>query len=94
MKAKLSPLKVVDFLVINSRLKFIAPSKESLIRELLREYEIEIDFGKIHDSDNHHVFVKVSINEDSPPKHNGYSIFAEVVGAFSLNSVCKKTPIF
>src|ERR1017187_221347 len=86
MKIKQSPLKVIDFLVINSRLKFTSPASEINIKELFITYDIDIDFAKVVQGDNYQLFMKISINEGSPPKEIGYSIFAEVIGIFSLNN--------
>jgi preprotein translocase subunit SecB len=85
MKAKQSPLKVIDFLVINSRLKFNAPSSEVNIKELFTNYSIDIDFARANQGENYQIFMKIAVNEDAPPKEIGYSIFAEVVGIFSLD---------
>jgi preprotein translocase subunit SecB len=84
MKIKQSPLKVIDFLVINSRLKFTSPSEEVNIKELFSNYSIDIDFAKVIQDDNYQIFMKISVNEDTTPKQVGYSIFAEAVGIFSL----------
>jgi len=84
MKPQLSPLILIDFAIINSSFKFIAPSDNSDIRQLVSEYQLDIDFAIIPENENTRVFIKASVNqvENEIP---GYSIFAEGVAVFNLS---------
>lgn len=83
MNPKLSPLKLLDFAIINCNFKFIAPKDKTDIRNLVESYIIDIDFAIISESNGNRVFIKASINqiENTLP---GYSIFAEGVAVFDI----------
>ena len=83
MKAHLSPLTLVDFVITNNIFKFIPPTEESNIKEIAASYEIDIDFAILNDKENTRVFIKIGINNSGNVKP-GYSIFAEGVGVFQL----------
>lgn len=85
MKPKISPLILLDFAIINSNFKFIAPPKETIdVRKLVPEYLIDIDFAILNQAEGVRVFIKTAINqgENEMP---GYSIFAEGVAIFELS---------
>ena len=84
MKAHLSPLTLVDFVITNNIFKFIPPTEESNIKEIAASYEIDIDFAILNDKENTRVFIKIGINNSADVKA-GYSIFAEGVGVFQLS---------
>lgn len=84
MIIKQSPLKVLDFLCLENRLKFISPIEEVVPIELFQQYEIDFDFAQTHNNEHLQVYVKVSIN-DIPTPMPGYKIFTEAVGLFGLN---------
>jgi preprotein translocase subunit SecB len=85
MKAVLSPLRLLDFAILNSNLKFLVPEQEINIPELIASYPIDIDFAIVEEQDkNTRVFIKASVNH-SKPVLSGYSIFAEGVAVFSLS---------
>ncbi|MCA6387342.1 MAG: protein-export chaperone SecB [Cytophagales bacterium] len=84
MKPQLSPLILIDFAIINSSFKFIAPSDNSDIRQLVSEYQIDIDFAIIPEQANTRVFIKASVNQQET-EIPGYSIFAEGVAVFNLS---------
>ncbi len=88
MKPQLSPLILLDFAIINSNFKFIAPTDNSDIRSLISEYLIDIDYAIIQEPDNTRVFIKSSINQIEEPI-NGYSIFAEGVAVFAISKTVK-----
>jgi len=83
MKPKLSPLKLLDFAIINCNFKFLAPEDKIDIRSTFESYVIDIDFAIISESNGTRVFIKTSINqiENMLP---GYSIFAEGVAVFDI----------
>lgn len=84
MKPQLSPLILIDFAIINSSFKFIAPSDNSDIRQLVSEYQIDIDFAIIPEQANTRVFIKAYVNQQET-EIPGYSIFAEGVAVFNLS---------
>lgn len=84
MKAQLSPLILLDFAILNSSFKFIAPAENIDIRKLVADYLIDIDFAIIQDSDGTRVFIKTAINQ-AETEMPGYSIFAEAVAIFELS---------
>ncbi len=83
MKARFSPLTLVDFVITNNIFKFISPTEESNIKEIAASYEIDIDFAILNDTENTRVFIKIGINNSRNIKP-GYSIFSEGVGVFQL----------
>ncbi|GAA4308000.1 hypothetical protein [Compostibacter hankyongensis] len=90
MEAQLSPLVLLDFAIINSIFKFIAPPENVEVQKLVSEYLIDIDFAIIQEEDGARVFVKSAINQgetESP----GYSIFAEGVAILELSKTATLT---
>lgn len=90
MKPQLSPLILLDFAIINSSFKFIAPSDNSDIRKLVSEYLIDIDFAIIQEPESTRVFIKTSVNQ-SEVELPGYSIFAEGVAVFDISKTAALT---
>ena len=84
MIAQLSPLILLDFAIINSSFRFIAPPDNSDIRKLVSDYLIDIDFAIIPESVNARVFIKAAINQGET-ELPGYAIFAEGVAVFELS---------
>lgn len=86
MKAKPSPLEIVDFAVINFELNFIPPQKiEDDSRLNWDAYDLDIDFN-VNTNDYLRVFLKATINQQRLP---GYRIFAEVACIFRFNENIK-----
>jgi len=85
MKPQLSPLILIDFAIINSSFKFIAPPENTDIRKVFSKYHLDIDFAIIQEQKNTRVFIKASINQ-AETEMPGYSIFAEGVAVFNLSS--------
>ena len=83
MKAKPSPLILIDFAILNSNFKFTAPANDIDIRELVSSYEIDIDFAFNKNDGDTRVFIKTAINQGDDEKP-GYSIFAEGVAVFEF----------
>lgn len=90
MKPKISPLILLDFAILNSSFKFIAPPDNTDIRKLISEYLLDIDFAIIQDSDNTRVFIKAAINQNDNTL-SGYSIFAEGVAIFNISQTANLT---
>lgn len=85
MKPKLSPLRLIDFAVINSSFHFTGLGDNQVeLSDLYNEYSIDIDFAFIEDEDPFHkAYVKAEVNFEET-KLPGYSIFAEGVAIFSV----------
>jgi preprotein translocase subunit SecB len=83
MEAKLSPLALKEFVVINSNYKFINIEDDIDVNTLFATYSINIDFAIAPVKDFQQVFIKALINQE---EKQGYSIFAEGVAIFSLNN--------
>jgi len=85
MRTVESPLKLKDFLVLQSRYSFIEPQNEVLnATKVFSDYTIDIDFTAREQPDGEIlVFVKVSVNESDNPL-SGYVLYAEGVGVFRL----------
>ena len=83
MKPKLSPLKLLDFAIINCNFKFLAPEDKIDIRSTFESYVIDIDFAIISESNGTRVFIKTSINQIANMLP-GYSIFVEGVAVFDI----------
>lgn len=84
MKPQLSPLLLLDFAILNSNFKFLAPQGNFDLTESVSSYALDIDFAIVQEATNTRVFIKASINqiEEMLP---GYAIFAEGVAVFGLN---------
>lgn len=85
MKAKASPLQIIDFALLNLEFNFIQPESEeqSDFQEYFKQYPLEIDFS-IQGNEIIQVFIKADINR-SDNKLPGYSIMAEAACVFEFN---------
>lgn len=90
MKPQLSPLMLLDFAIINSSFKFIAPPDNSDIRKIVPDYLIDIDFAIVQEPESTRVFIKTSVNQ-SETEFPGYSIFAEGVAVFDISKTATLT---
>ena len=90
MKPQLSPLILLDFAIINSSFKFIAPPDNSDIPKLVSAYVIDIDFAIIKEHENSRVFIKATVNQGET-EMPGYSIFAEGVAVFEISKTATLT---
>lgn len=84
MKARLSPLLLKDFAIINCDFKFIPSPKDIDFRKLVSEYMIDLDFAIDTNKGITRVFIKAGINKGEK-KLPGYSIFAEGAAFFELS---------
>jgi preprotein translocase subunit SecB len=84
MTPQSSPLKLLDFAIINSSFKFIAPPDNTDIRVSVSQYDLDVDFAIIQQPENSRVFIKAAINQIEVEKP-GYAIFAEGVAVFDLD---------
>jgi preprotein translocase subunit SecB len=86
MTPKLSPLCLLDFAILNARFKHTAVDENTDITTLVNQYNFDIDFAIVNQSDQYRLFVKVSINEGGEKRLPGYSIFAEGVAIFKFEN--------
>ncbi len=85
MKAKASPLQIIDFALLNLEFNFIQPESEEQtnFQGYFDQYPLDIDFS-IQGNDVIQVFIKANINR-SDHKLPGYSIMAEAACVFEFN---------
>lgn len=85
MKAKLSPLKLHDFKLLQANMQFIAPDNAEVNPEkLFEKYSVDIDFSHHEENEEEiRVFVKIEINQGKKPKV-GYQLSAEGFGLFGM----------
>lgn len=93
MKAKVSPLKITDFNLLESNFQFIFPKDEEIdVQSLFDSYTIDVDFFYIElDSENFQVGCKIGVNNSTKPKP-GYKMFGEAIGDFQLKDVPMTKP--
>jgi preprotein translocase subunit SecB len=84
MKPQLSPLKLIDFAIVNCSLSFITPSNNKDFGNLTDSYLIDVDYAITIDSGKIKVLIKASINENDD-SIEGYKIFAEGIAIFELS---------
>ncbi|KOF02931.1 hypothetical protein OB69_08805 [Roseivirga seohaensis subsp. aquiponti] len=84
MKANVSPLKLLNFYMLENHFRFEEPEKDvKNVLELFDKYEIEIDFSHFTlENDFFEAHVKVQVNADQ--KHKGYVLAASGYGVFKL----------
>lgn len=84
MKANVSPLKLLNFYMLENHFQFEAPEKDvKNVMELFDRYDIEIDFSHFAlENDFFEAHVKVKVNESQ--KHKGYVLAAAGYGVFKL----------
>jgi len=85
MKIKQSPLKLLDFVIINSNYRIIQPSKSINLKEAALAYDIDLNYAIKNDTDFYKIFIKAEINL-GPDTKSGYSIFAEGVAIFKIDN--------
>ena len=81
-----SEIHLENFVVLQSRYKFIPPKKEKIdSKEVFKSYSIDIDFAHLNNENGSiQVFTKISVNECENPSP-GYSLFVEGGALFSLD---------
>lgn len=87
MKAKFSPLQLLDFKLLESHFEFIVPEEENLdIKELFQFYSVDIDFG-IGESGVEgeiQLFTMIEVNSENDNQYPGYKIMVEGGGTFRV----------
>jgi len=88
MKAKFSPLQLLDFKLLESHFEFLVPEPGEIdLKELFSFYPVEIDFDmtSIKDDGEIQLITRIEVNSDEEYKFPGYKIMVEGGGTFSIN---------
>lgn len=67
MKAKFSPLQLLDFQLLESHVEFIVPKDDEFdVKELFHSYSVDIDFGLKEDVETKEIklFTFIAINAE------------------------------
>jgi len=87
MKAKFSPLQLLDFKLLQSHYEFNVPEDSELeMQDLFQSYPVEIDFG-IGKSDVEgeiQLFTIIQVNPDAEKPLPGYRLMVEGGGTFRI----------
>jgi preprotein translocase subunit SecB len=84
IKARFSPLRIVDFALLRSHFELISSETEIHFRKVAPDYTVNTDFAITSDEQNlQKVFMKIAVNQIENPLP-GYGLFAEGVGIFQL----------
>lgn len=87
MKAKFSPLQLLDFKLLESHFEFIVPEEGDLdVKELFQSYSVDIDFG-IGESgveEEIQLFTMIEVNSENDNQYPGYKIMVEGGGTFRV----------
>ncbi|WP_026947836.1 hypothetical protein [Algoriphagus marincola] len=87
MKAKFSPLQLLDFKLLQTHYEFEVPEVESLdLHELFSSYSVEIDFelGKSEDTEEIQLLTMIEVNLDKDNPQPGYKIMVEGGATFEI----------
>lgn len=87
MKAKFSPLQLLDFKLLESHYEFIVPEEEEVnVPDLFRSYPVDIDFGmgKTDIEGEIQLFTKIEVNFTKKKSLPGYKIMVEGGGTFRI----------
>jgi preprotein translocase subunit SecB len=87
MKAKFSPLQLLDFKLLESHYEFIVPKEDDTnVKDLFQSYAVDIDFG-IGKSDIEgeiQLFTKIEVNKTKRKALPGYKLMVEGGGTFRI----------
>jgi len=88
MKAKFSPLQLLDFKLLQTHYEFEVPKQDNLdLKMLFSSYPVDIDFeiGKSEENGEIQlvVIIKVNLEEDNPLP--GYKVIIEGGGTFKIS---------
>lgn len=87
MKAKFSPLQLLDFQLLESHVEFIVPKDDEFdVKELFHSYSVDIDFGLKEDIETKEIklFTFIAINAEEENPLPGYKIIVEGGGTFRI----------
>lgn len=88
MKAKFSPLQLLDFKLLETHYEFEALGHEEMdIKDLFSAYPVEIDFdmGKSEEEEEIRLITMIEVNLDKTSRLPGYRIMVEGGGTFKIN---------
>lgn len=87
MKAKFSPLQLLDFNLMRTEYEFVAPDSSDInLKELFLGYPVEIDFAisKSDDQNEIQLFTLIEVNSEPEKAHVGYKIMVEGGATFRI----------
>lgn len=87
MKAKFSPLQLLDFKLLESHYEFIVPEEDDVnVKELFHAYSVDIDFGigKTEVEGEIQLFTKIEVNMEAKKPVAGYKLMVEGGGTFQI----------
>jgi preprotein translocase subunit SecB len=87
MKAKFSPLQLLDFKLLETKYEFIIAGEEGIdIKDLFQSYLVDIDFeiGKTDVQDEIRLFTKIEVNFTKKKTRPGYRLMVEGGGTFRI----------
>jgi preprotein translocase subunit SecB len=87
MKAKFSPLQLLDFKLLESHYEFIIPNEEEInVKDLYQSYPVDIDFGigKTEVEGEIQLFTKIEVNFTKKKSLPGYKLMVEGGGTFRI----------
>ncbi|MCF1752351.1 preprotein translocase subunit SecB [Mariniradius sp. RY-2] len=87
MKAKFSPLQLLDFKLLESHYEFIVPEEEGFnVKDLFQSYSVDIDFGmgKTDGEGEIQLFTKIEVNFGKKKSLPGYKLMVEGGGTFRI----------
>lgn len=87
MKAKFSPLQLLDFKLLESHYEFIAPEEDEInVKDLFQSYPVDIDFGigKTDVEGEIQLFTKIEVNFAKKKSLPGYKLMVEGGGTFRI----------
>jgi preprotein translocase subunit SecB len=87
MKAKFSPLQLLDFKLLESHYEFIVPKEDDInLKDLFQSYPVDIDFGigKTEEEGEIQLFTKIEVNKGRKKTLPGYKLMVEGGGTFRI----------
>lgn len=87
MKAKFSPLQLLDFKLLQTHYEFVVPEQDDLnLTELFSSYSVEIDFelGKGDEEEEIQIITMIEVNLDEDHAKPGYKIMVEGGATFKI----------
>lgn len=87
MKAKFSPLQLLDFKLLESHYEFIVPEEAGFnVKDLFQSYSVDIDFGmgKTDVEGEIQLFTKIEVNFGKKKSLPGYKLMVEGGGTFRI----------
>lgn len=87
MKAKFSPLQLLDFNLMRTEYEFVAPDSSDInLKELFSKYPVEIDFAisKGDDLNDIQLFTIIEVNFEPENEQVGYKIMVEGGATFRI----------